>query len=84
MSVEVQTGDQPIVIEAHSGGIHTRLGRADDPDATLTGPPKPIMGLLLGFLELADAKARGITCRGDPKVLDRIRAHTGSPIELAG
>jgi DNA-binding HxlR family transcriptional regulator len=57
MSVEVQTGDQPIVIEAHSGGIHTRL---------------------------ADAKARGITCRGDPKVLDRIRAHTGSPIELAG
>ena len=30
----------------------TRLGLADDADATLTGAPKPVLGLLLGLLSL--------------------------------
>ena len=57
VTVELQTGDQPIVIETRDGAIHTRLGPADSADATLTGPPKPILGLLLGRLQPADAKA---------------------------
>jgi len=72
VAVELRTGDQPIVIETRDGGVRTRLGRADDADATLTGPPTPILGLLLGLLELEDAQARGITFEGDPAVLDRI------------
>ena len=48
--IELQTGDQPIVIETRDGAIHTRLGAADSPDATLSGPPTPILGLLLGLL----------------------------------
>lgn len=82
VSVELRTGDQPIVIEAHNGVIHTQLGPADEPDATLAGPPQPIMGLLLGSLEIADAEGNGIHYRGDPEVLDRIRAHTGTPSAL--
>src|SRR5690348_5963845 len=34
------------------------------------------MGLLLGLLELADAKAHGISYRGDVALLDRIGAET--------
>jgi hypothetical protein len=70
------TGDQPIVIETRDGAIHTRLGPADNADATLAGPPKPILGLLIGRLGLADAEASGINYDGDPTILDRIRAQT--------
>ena len=76
VTVELQTGDQPIVIETRDGAIHTRLGPAENPDATLTGAPKPILGLLLGLLELANAKAAGVNYQGDPAILDRIGAQT--------
>jgi DNA-binding HxlR family transcriptional regulator len=74
VTVELQTGDQPIVIETRDGAIHTRLGPAEHPDATIAGPPTPIMGLLLGLLELAHAKASGISYQGDTSILDRIGA----------
>ena len=72
VTVELQTGDQPIVIETRDGTIHTRLGPADSADATLTGPARPIMGLLLGLLPLADAKASGVGYQGDAAILDRL------------
>ena len=74
VTLELQTGDQPIVVSARDGAIHTRLGAADNPDATIAGPPKPMLGLLLGLLELADAEANGIDYRGDPTILDRLGA----------
>jgi DNA-binding HxlR family transcriptional regulator len=77
-TVELQTGDQPIVLESQNGAVRTRLGSAENPDARLTGPPMPIMGLLLGRLELADAKARGVSIQGEPAILDRIRPHTAA------
>jgi DNA-binding HxlR family transcriptional regulator len=76
VTVELQTGDQPIVIETRDGTIHARLGPAHGADARLTGPPKPILGLLLGLLQPADAKANGIDYQGDPTILDRIGAQT--------
>ena len=72
VTLEVQTGDQPIVIEAGDGAIRTRLGPAASADATLTGPPRPILGLLLGMLKPADAKENGVAYEGDPGILDRI------------
>ena len=74
VTLELQTGDQPIVIETRDGAIRTRLGPAEHPDATLAGEPRPILGLLLGLLELPQAKASGINVQGDPTVLDRIGA----------
>jgi DNA-binding HxlR family transcriptional regulator len=82
LTVELRTGDQPIAIEARDGTIRTRLGPPENADATITGPPKPIMGLLLGLVHLADAKASGVDYEGDPIVLDRIGADiapTASP-----
>jgi len=75
ITIELQTGDSPIVIETRDGEIRTRLGPADNPDATLTGPPMPILGLLLGLHELADAETQGVTYHGEPTLLDRIGAH---------
>jgi DNA-binding HxlR family transcriptional regulator len=74
VTLELRTGDQPIVIATHDGAIRTQLGPADQPDATLAGPPMAILGLLLGLLELADAKAKGVDLQGDPSILDRIGA----------
>jgi DNA-binding HxlR family transcriptional regulator len=75
VTVELQTGDEPITIETHDGAIHTRLGPAENPQVTLAGPARLIMGLLLGLLELADATASGVTYQGDPAILDQIRAN---------
>jgi DNA-binding HxlR family transcriptional regulator len=73
-TVELQTGDQSIVLEARDGAIHTRLGTAEHPDATVTGAAMPIMGLMLGMIELTEAEGLGVAYRGDPTILDRLRA----------
>ena len=77
--LELQTGDQPIVIDMRDGAIQIHLGAAESPDATLAGPPTPIMGLLFGLLQLTEAKAQGIRYQGDGAILDRI----GADINLA-
>ena len=76
VTIELRTGDQPIVIELRDGTMHTRLGPADCADATLTGPPRPILGLLLGMIDVRDAKAAAISYEGDPEILNRIRRLT--------
>jgi len=78
VSLELRTGDQPIVIDAREGTVQSRLGSADGAAATLTGPPMPIMGLLLGFLDLAEAQECGVDYNGDPAILDRIRTEPTS------
>jgi DNA-binding HxlR family transcriptional regulator len=74
VTVELQTGDRPIVLETRDGAVSSRLGPAGEPDATLTGPARPIMGVLLGLLDLAGATRSGVDYRGDPAILDRIGA----------
>jgi DNA-binding HxlR family transcriptional regulator len=74
VTLELRTGDQPIVITTGDGAIRTRLGPADQPDAALAGPPMAILGLLLGLLALGDAKANGVDVQGDASILDRIGA----------
>ncbi len=84
VTVELHTGDEPIVIETRDGTVHTRLGPADSADATLTGPPKPILGLLLGLLGADDANANGVDYQGDPAILDRIAAQPVSEWPASG
>ena len=82
-TIELRTGDRPIVIESRDGEIRSRLGAADNPDASLAGPPTPILGLLLGLDQLADAQAQGVTYHGDATLLDRIGADTLPAAQLA-
>lgn len=72
VTIELRTGDQPIAIQVADGAIQTSLGPATDPVLTLTGPEKPILGLLLGRLDLAEAQAAGLSYTGDLDVLDRV------------
>ena len=76
VTLELQTGDQPIAIEVREGAIHSRTGPVENPDATLAGPPRPILGLLRGRLGLADAKADGVSFEGDTTILERIGPDT--------
>jgi len=74
LMIELRTGDQPVTLETHDGAVRARFGSADHPDAVLAGPPKPIAGFLIGWIELADAEAAGVRHEGDPKAFDRVRA----------
>ena len=82
-TIELRTGDRPIVIESRDGEIRSRLGPADNPEASLAGPPTPILGLLLGLHQLADAQAQGVTYHGDATLLDRIGADMLPAAQLA-
>jgi DNA-binding HxlR family transcriptional regulator len=73
VTIGLDIGDEPIVLETRDGAVRTRLGRTDAADAVLTGEPTPILGLLLGMIEPADAEARGVSCQGDPAIVERIR-----------
>jgi DNA-binding HxlR family transcriptional regulator len=80
-TIELRVGDEPIVIEAREGRVDTRLGGAAAPDAILAGEPTPILGLLLGVLDLDGAKAAGVELTGAPAILERVR---GTASELGG
>ena len=84
LTIELDIGDQPVVLEARDGAIHTRLGQADASDAVLTGEPRPILGLLLGLIELSDAEAAGVGYQGDPATLERIAGPTSLSSQASG
>jgi DNA-binding HxlR family transcriptional regulator len=73
ITVELDVGDRPIVVQTVDRVVRTSLGAAEDPDLKLTGAPRPILGLMLGMIDLAGAEALGISYEGDPSALDRLR-----------
>jgi DNA-binding HxlR family transcriptional regulator len=73
VAVQIDGGDEPIVIETKDGEVRARTGTVPRPDVSITGSPALALALLLGKVSLTDAKTRGIKFRGDVKVLDRLR-----------
>ncbi len=73
ITVELDVGDQPIVVHTVDGAVRTSLGRDAAPDLKLTGSPRPVVGLMLGMIDLAGAQAQGVTYVGDPAILERLR-----------
>ncbi|HKC19192.1 MAG TPA: helix-turn-helix domain-containing protein [Candidatus Dormibacteraeota bacterium] len=72
VTIEVRTGDEPMLIEAAGGEVRSRRGSAAHPDAVISGKPGPILGLLSGRLGLAEARRRGLVFRGDEAILGRL------------
>lgn len=71
--IQLDTGDQPMVVETVDGGVRARAGVAEHPDAVLEGPPATVMGILRGQLDLRQAKRKGLRFRGNDAALARIR-----------
>jgi DNA-binding HxlR family transcriptional regulator len=76
VTIEVRTGDQPLILETVDGRVRAHPGTADKPDAVIAGEPELVMGVLSGELELVEAKRRGVRYEGDPKTLRRVRGFT--------
>ncbi len=72
VSVQLQTGDEPMVVETVDGKVRTRRGTVEHPDAVLTARPGVILGLLSGRLDLGEARGRGLEVSGNEKVLGRL------------
>jgi DNA-binding HxlR family transcriptional regulator len=72
-TIAVEIGDQPILIVADAGQLRARAGESvENPDMTITGPARSVMGLLLGGRPLSAAPSSGVTVEGDPSVLERL------------
>jgi hypothetical protein len=84
VTIELRTGEEPIVVETADGGVRTRLGRAANADLTLTGEPKPVLGTVLGMMSLARGRELGLTYEGDPEILDRLRPTTQAAAQPVG
>jgi DNA-binding HxlR family transcriptional regulator len=73
VTIELRTGNEPLLIEVKDGTVMIRPGRAENPDAILTGTPAIVIPVLTGALPLGKARARGLTYKGDPALLKRLQ-----------
>jgi len=73
ITIELRTGDEAMLVETIDGRVRARPGKADHPNAVLTGTGSQVIGLLTGRLDLAEAMRRGLQVEGDREVIDRVR-----------
>jgi len=73
ITIELRTGDEAMLVETIDGRVRARPGKADHPNAVLTGTGSEVIGLLTGRLDLAEAMRRGLQVEGDREVIDRVR-----------
>ena len=73
LAIEIQTGDQPTVIEVSGGRLRTRPGPASSPDLVLTAPAPLVLGVLTGQITLTEAEDLGLRTTGNPAALRRLQ-----------
>lgn len=78
VTIQLRTGEQPMIVEIVDGSVCARPGVAEHPDAVLSGPPDILIGVLRGDLDLARAKRRGLRFRGDVGAIQRLRPASSS------
>lgn len=71
-TIEIRTGDEPITVQVEHGSVRAATGPAVEPDLVLTGPPRSILGVLSGALDVERAAVVGVSCQGDHGVLARV------------
>ena len=75
VAIEVRTGDEPMIIETVGGAVRARPGSSQHPDAVISGPPRTVIDLLVGQVDLAEAIAEGLQLEGNPEALGRVQPH---------
>lgn len=73
VAIELRTGDETVTIHAANGAVSMRRGATTSPQAVLTGPPELVIGVVMGAVELAKAKASGLRFEGSAAALRRVR-----------
>jgi|SRR5436190_17905467 len=76
VTIEVRTGDEPVLIETRGKDVRVRPGTAPNADATLRGSPQLILRLMSGGLDLETACADGLDFEGDREALRRVQPLT--------
>jgi hypothetical protein len=69
--IEVRDQDERVTLEAANGNVTARIGPADKPDAVIIGPTPLAWQLLLGKIDVAQARKAGLEVEGKPAVLKR-------------
>jgi DNA-binding HxlR family transcriptional regulator len=77
--IQLVAADESAVIELRDGKVHTRVGRAADPDLVLEGSPRAVLGLLSGVIDLKTATQLGLSARGRRDLLTRLRPIAQDP-----
>lgn len=70
--IQLNTDDEPLAVEV-GGSVTARVGRFADPDLVLHGPARPVGRLMLGRMNLDEARGLGVGTQGDVSVLKRLR-----------
>ena len=73
VTLELHTGDAPVVVETVDGAIRVHPGTADHPDAVVSGDPEVVIGVLRGSVDLRTAKRQGLRVEGDAAALARVQ-----------
>jgi DNA-binding HxlR family transcriptional regulator/putative sterol carrier protein len=73
VTVELNAGGAPTLLEVGGGEVRARAGSVERPDATLSGSPNALLGLLTGRLDLGTACALGLELRGDESAVRRLQ-----------
>ena len=71
--IQLVAGEESAVIELGDGQVHARVGRAAEPDLVLEGPPRAVLGLVNGLIDLDVAGQLGLVVTGRRELLARLR-----------
>jgi DNA-binding HxlR family transcriptional regulator len=77
--IQLIASDEQAVIEVGGGQVRARVGHAAEPDLVLDGPPRAILGLLTGVIDIDRATEIGLTVHGRREVLARLRPVAEDP-----
>ena len=62
-----------MLIETVHGAVRARPGRAEAPDGVLSGDHRVLIDLLIGRIDLKEARAKGLRYEGDLDALGRVQ-----------
>jgi DNA-binding HxlR family transcriptional regulator len=77
--IQLVAAGESAVVELGDGEVRSRVGRADKPDLVLDGPPRAVLGLLAGLLNLRQARQLGLSTHGRGNLLKRLRPLAQDP-----